>query len=208
VVPAVVLRRGDPSRRVAALTFDAGSDVGHTSRILDVLASNGVVATFGLTGAWASAHPELVERMAREGHQLVNHSYDHPSFTGRSTATPPLSRADRFDQLARAEAAICDAGGAPAVPWFRPPYGDEDASVREDVALAGYRYLLMWTVDSLGWRGLAAPDIVQRCLAGAQNGAIYLFHVGAASADVSALQPIIDGLGAAGFDLVTVAAIV
>ena len=90
--PAVVIRRGDPNRPVVALTFDAGSDVGYAADILDTLRANGITASFGMTGAWAERHPELVLRMIREGHQLLNHSYDHPSFTGASTGTAPLSR--------------------------------------------------------------------------------------------------------------------
>ena len=95
-----------------------------------------------------------------------------------------------------------------AAPWFRPPYGDEDASVRADVALAGYRYEVMWTVDSLGWKGASADAIVNRCVDNAQNGAIYLFHVGSASADSAALQRVIDRLRQLGYSFGTVAAII
>ena len=145
--------------------------------------------------------------MAQDGHQLLNHSYNHPSFTGRSTGTAPLTRAERLDQPARAEAAIETAAGVTPIPWFRPPYGDEDASVRGDVALAGYRYEVMWTVDSLGWKGVSVEAIVSRCLDNAQNGAIYLFHVGSASADAAALQDVIDGLRQQGYSFGTVAEI-
>ena len=205
---AVVVRRGDPSRLRTALTFDAGSDAGFTAAILDTLRRNGIRATFGITGRWAEANPSLLGRIAAEGHQIVNHSYDHPSFTGRSTGTAPLSRAARLDQLARADAAIVSATGASSKPWFRPPYGDEDASVRADVGSVGYRYELMWTVDSLGWKGIGADQIVERCLAQAVPGAIYLFHVGSASADHAALQRVIDGLRAQGYAFVTASALI
>ena len=201
--PAVPVWRGAPGRDVVALTFDAGSDLGHAAEILDVLAANGVPATFGMTGRWAEAHPALVRRMAVEGHQVVNHSYDHPSFTGRSTGQPALSRAARLDQLARAEAAIQAAAGISSLPWFRPPYGDEDESVRADVGAAGYRYELMWTIDSLGWKGRPAEEVVTRCLDGAVPGAVYLMHVGAASTDHAALQHVIDGLRAQGYSFTT-----
>jgi peptidoglycan/xylan/chitin deacetylase (PgdA/CDA1 family) len=193
---------------VVALTFDAGSDTGYAWAILDVLAADGIRATFGMTGRWAEANPDLVRRMVADGHQLVNHSYDHPSFTGRSTGSAPISQVERLDQLARADAAVRAAAGVTMAPWFRPPYGDEDASVRADVARAGYRYELLWTVDSLGWKGLPAGDVVRRCLDGAAPGVIYLFHVGAASTDHDALQAIIDGLRQRGYGFVTAAALV
>jgi peptidoglycan/xylan/chitin deacetylase (PgdA/CDA1 family) len=208
VAPAVAVWQGNQARRVVALTFDCGSDVGTAEEILDILAANHIDATFGMTGSWATAHPELVRRMVDDGHQLVNHSYDHPSFTGRSTGSPPLTRAQRLDQLESAERAIQRAAGVTTQPWFRPPYGDEDASVRADIAIAGYRYELMWTVDSLGWRGLAPDEVVRRCLDRAVPGAIYLFHVGAASTDHLALQEIIDGLRSQGYEFVTASALI
>ena len=94
------------------------------------------------------------------------------------------------------------------MPWFRPPYGDEDESVRADVALAGYQYELLWTVDSLGWKGTPPASVVTRCLDGAVPGAIYLFHVGSASTDHAALQAIIDGLRADGYGFVTAAGLI
>jgi peptidoglycan-N-acetylglucosamine deacetylase len=205
---AVAVHRGDPADLRVALTFDAGSDVGHTEEILDTLRSNGIRASFGMTGRWAEEHPALVARIADGGHLLINHSYDHPSFTGYSTGTAPLSTTARLDQLARAEAAIQAAAGVTSKPWFRPPYGDEDESVRVDVGSAGYAYEVMWTVDSLGWQGLAVADVTARCLDAASPGAIYLLHVGSDSTDHAALQAIIDGLRARGLGFATVAELV
>jgi peptidoglycan/xylan/chitin deacetylase (PgdA/CDA1 family) len=202
--PAVVVDHGNPGRRVVALTFDAGSDRGHAAEILDVLAAHGVTATFGITGVWAEANPDLVARMAADGHQLVNHSYDHASFTGESTGEPPLSRSEREQQLERAAAAIRAAGGGATAPWFRPPYGDEDPSVRADVALAGYHYELLWSVDSRGWLGVPAAEVVQSCLAAADPGAIFLMHVGADSTDHAALLDLIVGLRAQGYGFASV----
>lgn len=206
--PAIAVRQGPADRAVVALTFDAGSDTGAAAAILDRLRANGIRASFGLTGVWTQANPALVARMAAEGHQLVNHSWDHTSFTGRSTGEAPLSAAQRLDQLARAESAIEAASGSSARPWFRPPYGDEDESVRVDVGSAGYRYEALWTIDSLGWMGLEPAAVVARCLEGAGPGVIYLLHVGAASTDVDALQPLIDGLRQHGYGFVTLADLV
>ncbi len=199
VRPATVVRRGDPSRRAVALTFDAGSDAGHAAEILDILGTNGITATFGITGRFAASYPDVVARVAGAGHQIVNHSYDHPSFTGVSTSSPALPTALRTAQLQRAEAAIRAASGVGSHGWFRPPYGDIDASVERDAAAAGWPTLLMWTVDSLGWKGVGADAVVARCLERAAPGTIYLFHVGQDADDAAALQRIIDGLRAAGY---------
>lgn len=198
---AQVIRIGDTSRTRVAFTFDAGSDVGYTAQILDVLAANGVRASFGMTGKWAQENPDMLRRIAGEGHELINHTYDHLSFTGRSTGAPPLTQAERWDQLGRTEAVVAQVTGATAKPYFRPPYGDYDDSVNADVGARGYAYNVMWTVDSRGWTGIPPAEIVQRCLDLAEPGAIYVFHVGSASQDGPALQEVIDGLRAAGYEI-------
>jgi peptidoglycan/xylan/chitin deacetylase (PgdA/CDA1 family) len=202
--PAEVISLGYPRSNTIALTFDAGSDAGYTALILDVLAANGIHASFGMTGKFAETYPDLVQRIASEGHEFINHSYDHKSFTGRSTGAAPLSREERWEQLDRTESIVRDLTGKSTLPYFRPPYGDYDDSVNADVGARGYRYNIMWLLDSRGWLGIPAAEIVQRCLQNSQPGAIYIFHVGSASEDGPALQQIIDGLQAQGYALGTV----
>ena len=201
---AQVVRRGDASRRLVALSFDAAADPGFTGQILETLKANGISASFSISGQWAERNRDLVRRIAREGHLLMNHSYDHPSFTGLSTGQPPLTRAQRFEQLDRTDSVIEELTGQSTRPYFRPPYGDYDASVNADLFARGYVYNVLWTVDSLGWDGLPAADIVRRCLSRAEPGAIYVFHVGAASEDAAALQTIIDGLREMGYSMASV----
>lgn len=184
-----------------ALTFDAGSDTGYAAAILDLLRSEGIPASFGMTGAWAEKNPELVRRMVSEGHVLMNHTYDHPHME-------TLTSAERLDQLAKAEAAVAAVGGGAMIPWFRPPFGAYNNQMLIDVRSAGYTHSVMWTVDSLGWQGLDPEAVALRCLDGASNGAIYLMHVGSASTDYDALPAIIQGLRERGYRFVTVAEVI
>ncbi len=203
--PSRVVSRGRTDRKAVALTFDAGADRGHAARILDELARQRVHAAFGMTGMWAEANRDLLARVRDEGHELINHSYDHSSFTGVSWSTVVRTPADRAAQLARTERIIEEVTGASTKPYFRPPFGDYDASVLADVGALGYGMTVMWTVDSMGWRGWEAGPIAQRCLEGAAAGAIYIFHVGASSRDADALPAIIEGLRARGFEIVSLA---
>jgi peptidoglycan/xylan/chitin deacetylase (PgdA/CDA1 family) len=198
---AIVVRRGDPSGMRVTLTFDAGSDAGYTAHILDVLKANGITAAFGVTGRWSEENPDLLRRIVAERHVVINHSYDHPSFTGLSTGRAPLATKARWEQLDRTESIVQQLTGASTKPYFRPPYGDYDQSVNVDVGARGYRYTLMWTVDSRGWAGLPADEIVARSVRLAEAGAIYVFHVGSASQDGPALQRVIDGLRAGGYEI-------
>jgi peptidoglycan/xylan/chitin deacetylase (PgdA/CDA1 family) len=204
---ARVVDRGSADRRFVALSFDAGADPGYTTSILDTLRAQGVVASFGITGRWAEQNPALLRRIVAEGHHLINHTYDHGSFTGFSTSSAPLSAEARYVQLDRTAEVVRSIAGVEFGPYFRPPYGDYDASVNADIAARGYTVNVMWTVDSLGWNGLGAAAITDRCLARATPGAIYIFHVGSQSEDALALPAIIEGLHRQGYALGSVAAL-
>lgn len=203
--PSVVVSRGRTDRRAVTLTFDAGADRGYAERILDVLAQQRVPAAFGITGQWAEANRDLVARAAREGHAFINHTYSHPSFTGVSWTVTAKTVLDRSGQLERTERILGEVAAASARPYFRPPFGDYDAGVLADVGRLGYGSTVMWTVDSMGWRGLDAASITRRCLDGAAPGAIYIFHVGEQSRDGDALPAVIEGLRARGFEIVPLA---
>jgi peptidoglycan/xylan/chitin deacetylase (PgdA/CDA1 family) len=186
-----------------ALTFDAGADRGNAARIIDLLNAEGIHATFGVTGQWAAANADLIRRMTAEGHQIVNHTWDHRSFTGVSTRTGSLSAAQRVQELDRTDALIAALTGNTTKPWFRPPFGDRDPTVDAVVGADGYANELLWTVDSGGWQRLSTTDITARCLGGAVSGAIYLMHVGAESHDADALPAVVDGLRRMGYSFMT-----
>jgi peptidoglycan-N-acetylglucosamine deacetylase len=182
-----------------ALTFDAGADRGYAEDILDILQEQHLEASFGITGDWARANADLVRRMAADGHLVFNHTLDHRSFTGVSDARGGLSATARRAELDDADAIIAPLIGHSTRPFYRLPYGDDDARVAADVAPTGYSRKIGWTVDSLGWRGTPATDIVARCLRLAAPGAVYVFHVGRASQDTLALPQLIAALRDKGF---------
>jgi peptidoglycan/xylan/chitin deacetylase (PgdA/CDA1 family) len=182
-----------------ALTFDAGADRGYAEDILDILQEQHVIASFGITGAWARANPDLVRRMAADGHLVFNHTFDHRSFTGTSDSLGGLSATARRAELDEADAVIAPLIGHSTRPFYRLPYGDDDARVATDVAPDGYTRKIGWTVDSLGWRGIQSADILARCLKLAAPGAVYVFHVGHASQDALALPQVIRALREKGF---------
>ncbi len=198
------IRNFNTSENVIVLTFDAGSDRGYAEQILNTLRQKNVKVTFGMTGVWAQANPDLMKRIVSDGHDVMNHSWDHPSFTGVSTNRGPISSAERASQLKRTEDLVYTQTGFRMKPLFRPPYGDYDNSVLADLATNGYTYNIMWTVDTLGWQGLTASQINQRVFNGATPGGNILMHVGAASQDGPALPAMIDGLRARGYRFATV----
>jgi peptidoglycan/xylan/chitin deacetylase (PgdA/CDA1 family) len=115
-VPRSVLRyRGPTGWRKVALTFDDGPHPEFTSRILETLKTYGHTATFFVIGQRVGACPELLRAMGRQGCEVGNHCYSHPSLKGLKVAD--IAReVEKTDAIIRAVT-----GAAPA--HFRPPYG-------------------------------------------------------------------------------------
>lgn len=204
---SLIVKRGDSGRKEVAFTFDAGEGRGYTEQMLDLLQQYGAVGTFGVTGVWAQQNPDLVDRMLNEGHQILNHSWDHSSFTGYSTDEPALGTDERRWQIEATEDQIlAETGGYPSKPYFRFPFGDYDLAALEQLEDLGYAYTIGWSCDTLAWNGDPPAVIVERCgvdssLGG--PGAILLFHV-AQDGDWEALEPLIQDYLGAGYRLVTV----
>jgi peptidoglycan/xylan/chitin deacetylase (PgdA/CDA1 family)/N-acetylmuramoyl-L-alanine amidase len=201
-----VIKSGKGERREIALTFDAGEDRGYTEDILNYLAEENIIASFGITGRWAENNPDLVKRMVAEGHQVFNHTYSHRSFTGFSTPWNPeaLATWQRMEEIQRTHEIIYDLTGYDMRPFFRAPYGDVGPQSLADLAAMGYYITANWSVDSYGWKGWTAAEIAQHTIANSTPGGILLFHVGSKSADYEALPAIVKALRKDGYAFVTI----
>ena len=187
---------GSRDRREVALTFDDGPDPARTPALLDALAELHAPATFFLLGSRVDANPELTARIAREGHELGNHTYHHRYL--------PLVRSRRVaGELAATDAAIRRATGTvPAL--ARPPYGGRSPSNVRAFARAGKR-LVLWDVNSFDWKGAGAADIAHRVLARVRPGSVVLLHEArpGGEATVEAVRLLVPELRARGYELVT-----
>ncbi len=150
--PLIVV--GKPRTGLVALTFDAGGrDPGLTSQLLDALQHYGAHCTFFLTGEWAEANPELVRRMVSDGHELANHTYDHPHL-------PQVADQGILDQLSRTEQAVQKVAGVALQKYVRPPFGDYDDRVLALLTSHGYS-VVYWSLDSADWRPEFTSRMVQ-----------------------------------------------
>ncbi len=185
--PPVEVDRGSTSRKEVALTFDAGSDWKPVRKIVETLAAENVKSTFFLTGEWVKKNPRSTHLIAESGHELGNHSWDHPAFTG-------LSDDAIKDQLRRTDEIIEETVGRSSHPYFRPPLGARDTRVKRVVGEQGY-LTIYWTLDSRDSvdKGITAEQIRDRILAKTRPGSIILMHCGS-RATADALPEIIKGL--------------
>ena len=180
-----------------ALTFDDGPSPAYTARILDILEEHGVPATFFVIGRSAAENPELLARMAAEGHSVQNHTYGHYWLTRYADATVT-------DQLARGNQIIQElTGDAPNC--YRPPFGAVNDRVRSLAAAQGLA-TVMWDVDPWDWKHPGSYAVSSHVLSRTAGGDIVLFHDTAGWSTIGALPAIIDGLRARGLEFVTICA--
>lgn len=173
-----------------ALTYDDGPTV-HTPRLLDELATLRASATLYVLGQYAAGAPDTVRRAAAEGHEIGNHTWNHPSL-------PSLTPEQVRDQLGRTATLLRSLSGQP-VATFRPPYGEFTAEV---LAAAG-EPAMIWTVDTRDWAGPAESEIVASSVRGATVGGIILLH-DTQERSVSATPAIVSGLRDRGFSTATI----
>lgn len=153
----------DPPKYVA-LTFDDGPSPRCTPQLLDGLRDLGAKATFFVVGCQAVKDPDIVRRIADEGHQVGNHSYDHAALD-QLTPTQALADLEKNDALLRELLGDGDY-------WVRPPYGllTDDEAARLTVPLVN------WSVDTEDWRTKNCDkilDVIYRCTG---DGDIVLLH--------------------------------
>lgn len=195
--PAQTITRGNTTEKVVALTFDDGSDGTNINRILQILSTHNVKATFFLTGTGVNNHPQSIRNIANQGHQVANHSYNHPDFT-------KISATEMRSQLQRTEDIVRNVTGKTTKPFFRPPFGAYNSTVNQVVGDAGYRYNVMWTIDTIDWTGNSSTDIINRVMSRITPGAIILMHTGAGAPGTPvALPTIISRLKGLGYRFVT-----
>lgn len=193
-VNAVAIYRGNPQKRMVALTFDATYGDNQTTRLLQILRSNNIKATFFLSGIWPVNYPGLARAIAEAGHEIGNHSLTHPHMT-----EIPLTEVS--NQVVRTGALIRNITGVHPY-LFRPPFGEYNQAVLNTVARLGY-ITIMWTVDSLDWRNPGVDQIINRVVNNAVPGAIILMHQ-AAFQTPEALPIIISRLRQQGYSFGTV----
>ncbi|MEN8162593.1 MAG: polysaccharide deacetylase family protein [Acidobacteriota bacterium] len=144
-----------------AITFDGGASSNRTAELLDLLQTLEIKATLFLTGQFIEKHPALVRRAVLAGHEVGNHTFTHPHLTSwaqnrRHRTLPGITKAVLLAELERSERAFQKATGRPMAPFWRAPFGEENATLRAWALDAGYLHV-RWSslegrsLDSLDW---------------------------------------------------------
>jgi peptidoglycan-N-acetylmuramic acid deacetylase len=176
------------------LTFDNGYEEGYTSDVLDVLKENNVPATFFITGHYVETEPELVTRMAEEGHIIGNHSYHHPDFS-------VLTKDAMQKELEDLEKEVAELTGQKNLQYLRPPRGMFNEETLKWANDLGYTHIFWslafkdWeTNNQKGWR-YAYEQVLEQI----HPGAIILLHT-VSEDNAKALDHLIKDLKEQGYE--------
>jgi len=150
---------------VAAITFDDGPHLVYTPRVLSILEKHGVSATFFMVGEAANRYPEIVKMVARSGHVIGNHAWDH---TNLKRIRSRLHRLKQLWSCARTTAPYCTR-------LFRPPYGAHNRKVQLDALILGYKVIL-WNVSVQDWIPQGSEEIARKMIERVTPGSIVLLH--------------------------------
>ena len=162
---------GDDDEKVLYLTFDAGYENGCTAQILDILQKHRVPAAFFLVGDYMERNPDLVRRIAAEGHTVGNHTMNHPDMSGMT--------GEAFQkEITGLETLYREITGAELPKYYRPPqglYSQENLEAAKDL---GYK-TVFWSLAYVDWNNDSQPTAgyaFSKLLPRTHNGAVVLLH--------------------------------
>ncbi|UII56115.1 polysaccharide deacetylase family sporulation protein PdaB [Cytobacillus spongiae] len=179
-----------------SLTFNIGWGDEKAEPILDILKEQNVqAATFFLSGAWAESHPDLVNRIVKEGYEIGVLGYNYVEYT------------DLEEEKIRRDLALAQEAfkklNVKDLKLVRAPTGHFDQKTLKITEKMGYT-LVHWSIDSKDWKNPGVEEITKH-VAKAKKGDIILLHASdSAKQTAIALPAIIKDLKSKGLKLVTV----
>ena len=158
--------------KVIYLTFDAGYENGNIEKILDALHAENVPGAFFVLENLVNKNPELIKRMADEGHLVCNHTAKHHDMTKYHTAEAFLA------ELHQLEAVCLEKANVSVAPYYRPPEGRFSEENLRFAKEGGYK-TVFWSFGYVDWdneRQMSPDDAMDKILSGLHNGEVLLLH--------------------------------
>ncbi len=163
---------GDTSKKVLYLTFDCGYENGYTEKILDALKKHNAPAAFFVVGNMVETAPDIICRMAEEGHIVGNHTFHHPDMSKISDQAAFQKELDDLAALYR------ETTGRELSNYYRPPQGKYNEENLKQAKALGYK-TVFWSLAYVDWYVDNQPTAEQaygKLLPRVHDGAIVLLH--------------------------------
>ena len=177
-----------------ALTFDDGPHPDYTPQLLEIMRSFNAKCTFFLVGKMAAKHPDLVKAIHDAGHEIGNHSYNHPVLTR-------IPQSEVYGELARNNETLERVTGE-KMKYFRPPSGRYNTFILKTAADMGL-LTIYWSRFPADYGCTDRNVVRKRVVSGLRPGDIVILHSGV-DATIQALPLILAELRDAKFTCVTV----
>lgn len=166
-LPPSPIYRANPKKPSVSFIINVAWGNEYIGSMLDTLKKHHIKATFVLEGRWVKNNPEMAKTIAKEGHELGNHSYTHPDMKN-------LSMQASVKEIEETNKVIQEVTGVkPAL--FGPPSGSFNDTTVKAAASLGMETIL-WTVDTVDWRKPAPEELINRVVTKLHNGALVLMH--------------------------------
>ena len=162
---------GDANSKDIFLTFDEGYENGYTAKILDVLKTHQVPACFFVTGPYLENEPELIKRMLDEGHEVGNHTVNHPSMPSVKTTN------ELENEMLDLDRKFFSLTGK-TMHFMRPPKGEYSEKSLAIAKSLGYKTVL-WSLAYEDWdvnRQKGSQYVYNSVMDNIHGGAIILMH--------------------------------
>ncbi|WP_163539087.1 polysaccharide deacetylase family sporulation protein PdaB [Gracilibacillus sp. YIM 98692] len=190
------LSAGDSEHSSISLTFNIHYGNEKLDPILEELRQNDVRATFFLSGEWAERHPDLLEKIAEDKHEIGMLGYQYKSYVEQDTEAirrDMLKAKDTFRKL-----------GFEDVYLLRPPNGHINKDVLSIAENQGFK-VIHWSINPNDWENPGTDVIKEHVLSNASNGDIVLLHASDAVKQTDkALSTIIPEIKQRGMELTTI----
>lgn len=184
-------KNSSTSGKRVALTFDDGPHPKNTMKIIDLLNQYDAKATFFMLGNRVDFYPDIAKKVADEGHELGNHTWNHKDLS-------TLSKEEGIQEVEKTNEIIRSTTGREST-VFRPPYGAVNGQVQNSISSPA----IFWTIDTLDWKSRNPNEILKIVKENVKDGSIILMH-DIHETSVQAVEPILKYLKAEGYEFVTV----
>ena len=156
-----------PIDNQVAITFDDGPHP-NTAKILDILKQYNAKATFFIVGENAEKYPELVKRIANEGHTIGNHTYSHKH------TFPIFGLNEIIEDISKTSIIIKKLTGKQPQ-FFRPPFGVTNPRIAKAVNKLNLK-TIGWNIRSLDTKIKNPERVVSRVNKRIKPGSVILLH--------------------------------
>lgn len=181
-----------------AITINCAWSVEDIDIILETLKNQNVRVTFFMVGDWVEKNKEAVKKIYEAGHEIGNHSYNHPHVNN-------LSLDKNKEQIQKCSDLIKSITGK-ETKLYRGPYGEYNNTVIQAAKDLEHQ-TIQWSIDSLDYKELTGEQMWERIEPKLENGSIILMHNGTENTALS-LNEIMTKIKEKGYEIVPISELI